>query len=452
MSRRRFIKTALQGLPIAFLPTAIFSACGKLIEPLDNGKSVIIVGAGISGLAAAKHLKQKGFSVLVLESSEKTGGRLRTNRSLGFAFDEGASWIHGPNNNPITALANDAGANSFLTNDNDFIAYDLDGAQWPDSVYTQTENEYYNVLQTLMNSGAPNQSFQTVFENQYPQFIDNRLWRFILSTYLTFDTGDLDKLSSLYYDEGEVFGGKDRIITNGYDTITNFLAQSVEVYLNSPVTKIDYTSNKAVVTSNGSQHQADYVLVTVPLGVLKNNSIEFSPVLPSNKLNAIEKVGMGCVNKFVLTWETSFWDDTQYIAYTPEAKDKFNYFLNINKFSPNANALMTFAYADYARLTETMSDSQVISEIMAHLRDIYGTDIPEPTQMLRTKWGTNSNAFGAYSFTAVETKMTHFNDLAADINNTLFFAGEHTEVDYFSTAHGAYLSGIREANKIIELQ
>lgn len=193
------------------------------------------------------------------------------------------------------------------------------------------------------------------------------------------------------------------------------------------------------------------MVVTVPLGVLKSGNIEFVPALPSAKQNAIQKIGMNCVNKFLLTWDTAFWDNTQYICYTPEIKDKFNYFVNVKKFHPSVNALMTFAYADYARQTETMADAQLINEIMTHLRDIYGTNIPNPTNMLRTKWQANENSFGAYSYTAVGTEMKHFDDLAEEINDKLFFAGEHTEADYFSTAHGAYLSGIREANKIIEL-
>jgi monoamine oxidase len=160
---------------------------------------------------------------------------------------------------------------------------------------------------------------------------------------------------------------------------------------------------------------------------------------------------MNCVNKFLLTWNTAFWDDVHYISYTPEIRDKFNYFLNVRKFHPTANALMTFAYADYARQTETMTDAQIINEIMGHLKDIYGTGIPAPTVMVRTKWQTNENSFSAYSYTAVGTEMRHFDDLAEEINDKLFFAGEHTETDYFSTAHGAYLSGIREADKLIAL-
>jgi len=187
------------------------------------------------------------------------------------------------------------------------------------------------------------------------------------------------------------------------------------------------------------------------LGVLKSNTIQFVPTLPTAKQNAIQKVGMNCVNKFLLTWDTAFWDDVQYISYTPEIKDKFNYFVNVKKFHPTVNALMTFAYADYARQTETMTDAQIIDEIMSHLRDIYGNTIPNPTHLIRTKWQTNENSFGSYSFTAVGTEMQHYDDLAQEVNNKLFFAGEHTNADYFSTVHGAYLSGIREADKIINL-
>jgi monoamine oxidase len=160
---------------------------------------------------------------------------------------------------------------------------------------------------------------------------------------------------------------------------------------------------------------------------------------------------MNCVNKFLLIWDTAFWDDVQYISYTPTIKDKFNYFVNLKKVNPSINALMTFAYADYARQTETMTNAQIIDEIMIHLRDIYGNNIPNPNNILRTKWNSNENSFGAYSYTAVGTEMRHFDDLAEEINDKLFFGGEHTEADYFSTAHGAYLSGIREADKIIAL-
>jgi monoamine oxidase len=427
------------------------SACKKEAIVTPNGKTVIVIGAGISGLAAAKKLKENGFNVVVLESQNKIGGRLRTDRTLGLAFDEGASWIHGITGNPITALAQQAGMNTALTDDDSFLSYDVGGAVRSDAVFSQAEDELYTILKTMIKSGKVTQSFETVFKSLYPAKANDRLWKFFLSTYVTFDTGDLNNLSSLLYNEGEEFGGEERISTNGYDTIPNYLATGLTIQLNQRVTKIEYADTNVKVEHNATISEADYVLVTVPLGVLKNNSIQFTPALPIAKQNAIQKVGMNCVNKFLLTWNTAFWDDVHYISYTPEIRDKFNYFLNVRKFHPTANALMTFAYADYARQTETMTDAQIINEIMGHLKDIYGTGIPAPTVMVRTKWQTNENSFSAYSYTAVGTEMRHFDDLAEEINDKLFFAGEHTETDYFSTAHGAYLSGIREADKLIAL-
>lgn len=453
MQRRKFIKDTLTGLPILLLtPSILASSCNKddsAINPKD--KTVLVIGAGISGLAAAKKLKEKGFNVVVLEAQDKVGGRLKTKRSLGVAFDEGASWIHGTIGNPITALAQQAGMNTAFTDDDSRISYDIGGVLRSSTTYDNTETELYTILNSMMNSGNPSQSFETVFGSLHPTKINDRLWKYFLSTYVTFDTGDLDKLSSTLYNEGEEFDGEERIATNGYDTIPNYLANGLNIQLNQRVSKIDYTNTKIKITHNGDESEADYVVVTVPLGVLKSNSILFTPALPIAKQTAIQKVGMNCVNKFLLTWNTKFRDNEQYISYTPATKDKFNYFVNINKIDPSVNALMTFAYADYARQTETMTDVQIIDEIMIHLKDIYGNTIPNPTNMIRTKWHTNENSLGSYSYTAVETLMQHFDDLAEEVNDKLFFGGEHTEADYFSTAHGAYLSGIREADKIIAL-
>jgi monoamine oxidase len=453
MERRKFIKDTLTGLPILLLtPSILASSCSKDDETINpNDKTVLIIGAGISGLAAAKKLKEKGFNVIVLEAQDKVGGRLKTNRTLGIAFDEGASWIHGTNGNPITALAQQAGMNTVFTDDDSRISYDIGGVVRSATIYDNAENELYTILNSMMNSGNANQSFETIFNGLYPAKVNDRLWKFLLSTYVTFDTGDIDKLSSTIYNEGEEFDGEERIATNGYDTIPNYLATGINIQLNQRVSKIDYTNTKIKITHNGTESDADYVLVTVPLGVLKANTIQFIPSLPTKKQTAIQKIGMNCVNKFLLTWNTKFWDDEQYISYTPNIKDKFNYFVNVNKIDSNINALMTFSYADYARQTETMSDAQIIDEIMIHLKDIYGNSIPNPTNMIRTKWQTNENSFGAYSYTAVGTLIQHFDDIAEEVNDKLFFGGEHTEADYFSTAHGAYLSGIREAEKIIAL-
>lgn len=453
MQRRKFLKDTITGIPLLFLTPTLLASCGQEDDNINpNGRIVVVIGAGISGLAAAKKLKEKGFTVIVLESQEKVGGRMRTDRSLDVAFDEGASWIHGPSGNPITSLASQSGANTFLTSDDSVKVFDTNGTTYSDSVLTNAENQFNSALIAVRNAGTQTQSFQTVFNSLYPTQANNRLWKYLLSAYLEFNTGgDISKLSSKFFDDDEEFNGEDLIITNGFDKVTDFLAQGLDIRLNTRVTSINYTNTKSIINANGNNIEAHYVIVTVPLGVLKKNVISFTPALPTNKINAIANTNIGNVNKFLLVWNTPFWDtNLQYIGYTPDIKGKFNYYLNMKKFTP-LNGLITFALGDYATVTESMSDSQIINEIMLNLKSIYGNSIPNPTHFLRTKWGQNINAFGAYSYPTNGATSADFDIMASEVNNKLFFAGEHTERDYRGTVHGAYLSGIREADKIIDL-
>ena len=453
MQRRKFLKNTITGLPTLLLTPMLLASCEKEDENINNSnKVVVIIGGGISGLTAAKKLKEKGFTVIVVEAQEKVGGRMRTDRSLGVAFDEGASWIHGPNDNPITNLASQSGANTFLTSDESVKVFNTNGTVYSDTLLTSVENQFESALNAVRNTGNQTQSFQTVFNSLYPTNINNNLWKYMLSAYLEFNTGgDISKLSSKFFDDDEEFSGADVIITNGFDKVTNFLATNLDIRLNTRVSSIDYTNTKITVTTNSNTIEADYVIVSVPLGVLKSNAITFTPALPINKINAINNTNMGNVNKFLLLWDTPFWDtNLQYIGYTPDTKGKYNYFLNIKKFTPS-NGLMTFAFGDYATTTENMTDIQIINEIMIHLKSIYGNNIPNPTNFLRTKWGQNINSFGAYTYATNGSTSINFDTLAQELNNKLFFAGEHTERDYRGTVHGAYLSGLREAEKIINL-
>jgi monoamine oxidase len=452
MERRKFVKKTWAGLSLILMTPSLLTSCAEDDDIRPNGKTVVVIGAGISGLAAAKKLKQKGFTVVILEAQEKVGGRIRTDRSLGVAFDEGASWIHGSKGNLITNLAARSGANTFFTDDDNIGVFDIDGTAYSGNVLTNAENQFNDALDAVAKAGMVTQSFEQVFNSLYPAQANNRLWKYMLSAFLEFDTaGDISKLSSKYFYDDEQFGGEDVIVTNGYDKMTDFLAQGLNVRLNTRVSSVDYSTAKVKVVANGNVFEADYVIVSVPLGVLKNGAIAFSPALPNDKSTAISKTNMGNMNKFLLVWNTAFWDiNRQYIGYTPETKGKFNYFLNVKKFAP-INALMTFAFGDYATVTENMSDGSVVDEIMLHLKNIYGSNIPNPNGLLRTKWSQNINAYGAYSYATNGTTTADFDTLAKAVNNRLFFAGEHTSRDYRGTVHGAYLSGIREADKIINL-
>ncbi|MEY2904560.1 MAG: hypothetical protein RJA52_576, partial [Bacteroidota bacterium] len=167
MNRRKFIASGT-GL---FLASTILSACSKEdIEIIPNGKKVIVVGAGISGLAAAKKLREKGFEVLVLEADDRIGGRLKTTKVNGFDFDEGASWIHGPNGNPISEIAKNSGASTYTTDDESVKVFDKDGKIYSDKILSDAEDNFDSVMEDLPRFGQLNQSFKSVFENKYPQY------------------------------------------------------------------------------------------------------------------------------------------------------------------------------------------------------------------------------------------------------------------------------------------
>ncbi len=426
-------------------------ACAEKEEdPIDSDKKVLVVGAGIAGLAAAKYLHNRGVEVLVLEAQDKVGGRLRTDRSLGIAFDEGASWIHGPDGNPITELAESAGADTFLTDDESVTVFDIDGSEYSDKQLEVAEEEYNDILESF--GGSLNQSFQEAFYNNYPQYQNDRLWTYMLSAYLEFDIGGaIAQLSSQDFYDDEAFDGTDLLITNGYDKVANHLAQNLEVRLNTKVAAVDFSAELITVQAGQEVFEADYALLTVPLGVLKQEVIAFTPSLSQGIAQAVDSLQMGTVNKFLCTWDSAFWDtDLQYIGFTPETKGKFNYFMNLKKFS-DMNALMGFTFGEYSELTESMSDAQIVNEIMSHLKAIYGNDIPNPNDMLRTKWVSNEYSFGSYSFVAKGARSSSFEQFEQQIDDKLFFAGEHTSRDYRGTVHGAYLSGLREAEKIAQL-
>ncbi|MBL4652528.1 MAG: FAD-dependent oxidoreductase [Flavobacteriales bacterium] len=442
----------MKHLVIIVLSAFLLISCNKKYNKSND--TIIIIGAGMSGLAAAKELTENGVeNVIILEAQDRVGGRVRTDYSLGVAFDEGASWIHGPDGrNPITDLATSAGITTFLTDDDNAIVYNTDGTAYSDSYYAQQDSDFEDAIKAIENGGTQNQSFETVYSSLYSDKVNNAFWKFMLSSYIEFDTGgDISKLTSKYFYDDSSYSGDDVIVTNGYDKLPEMLAKNLDIRYNQKVTKIDYNkNNKIIVTASGQEFEADVVICTVPLGVLKKGVITFSPELSDEKQEAISQLEMGSINKFLLVWDTPFWDvDKQYIGYTPQEKGKFNFYLNMSKFT-SANALMTFAFGDYGKTTETMSDTEVIAKIMTHLRNMYGQTIPEPTDMLRTKWGSNEFTYGSYSFVTVGGSSEAYNTLAESVDDRLYFAGEHTSFKYRSTVHGAYNSGIDAASELLK--
>jgi len=117
----------------------------------------------------------------------------------------------------------------------------------------------------------------------------------------------------------------------------------------------------------------------------------------------------------------------------------------------NMPILLGFNAADRGRAIEAWSDEQIVASAMQTLRTIYGVSIPEPIDYQITRWATDPFSLGSYSYNPVGAVPRMRRELAAPLGKSVFFAGEASNEDYFGTAHGAYLSGLRAAKEILKI-
>ena len=290
-----------------------------------GAKRVAIIGAGFAGLGAA-HALSKDVEVTIFEARDRIGGRVWTNTDLGVPLDLGASWIHGPDDNPLSDLAKKTGTKTLFT--------DMDGGIWrgPNGTEPAAAPAWMEEVEIQTSMGT-----------------------------------DYETLALSTYWDGDGFGGGDWLFPKGYASLFPALAGDYETRLNTPVTQIDWADR---VILNG-EAEFDAVLVTVSLGVLKKAVINFAPALPGWKQTAIDKLGMGVLDKLYLKFDDVFWDkDAEWIVYaTPEVN---NYAVWLNLYPVNGQPILAgFVGGSAARLRAAKSDTQILREAEAALTDMY---------------------------------------------------------------------------------
>lgn len=265
------------------------------------------------------------------------------------------------------------------------------------------------------------------------------------------EASDVSDMSLFTWDHGEEFDGDERLFPNGYDEIAQRLAEGLDIKLEQVVKKIEYGEDGVTVTTEDDVLEADRVVVTLPIGVLRKGVVEFDPPLPDDRATAIKHIGAGVLNKVYLRFAAAFWkdDDTDWIGYIPEKKGEWEEYLNIYHYTGQP-ILLCFNAGEYGLAIEKLSDDEIVAAAMKTLRQMYGDDIPEPEAWLITRWGSDPFAYGSYSHAAPGATEEDFEALAEPVDDRLFFAGEATS-EYSATVHGAYLSGVREAERIAEL-
>ncbi len=195
---------------------------------------------------------------------------------------------------------------------------------------------------------------------------------------------------------------------------------------------------------------ADHVIVTVPLGVLKAGDIAFDPPMSLSKQRAIERLGMGLLNKHVLRFERVFWPDTAdwHIRIAAQKGHRCEWISPHN--AERAAILVAFTAADHADEVERLTDADALAQAVEVARLMFGTALPAPIAHQSTRWRSDALARGSYSFDAVGSSAVDGTTLASDEDGALFFAGEAASHLHPGTVHGALLSGEAAAARVVE--
>ncbi len=457
MHRRNFLK--IFGL---MLMASVNSACSEELQgytATSNKKRIVVIGAGLSGLAAAQELYRRGHEVIVVEARERIGGRIWTSSQWAdMPLDFGATWIHGPRGNPLTDLAEQINAKRFTTRYEKTVTYNTSGKPLSKAEEVRMEDLRTQVFGALKKAQGKDDdaSIRQVIKPLIHQFAESseayRFINFILSGAIEQEySGSVERLSAHWYDSAQEFDGDDVLFAQGFKVIPELLAQGLQIELGQVVKEIQWQRSPVRVMTQTTEFIADHVVVTLPLGVLQAKRVRFSPELPRSKQNAIAKLGMGVLNKCYLRFPNVFWRaDVDWLEYVSARHGEWTEWVSF-KQAANMPILLGFNAADRGRAIEAWSDEQIVASAMQTLRTIYGVSIPEPIDYQMTRWASDPFSLGSYSYNPVGAVPKMRQELAAPLAKSLFFAGEASNKDYFGTAHGAYLSGLRAAQEILKL-
>ncbi len=426
---------------------------GRVPSP-RGGRRVIVIGAGVAGLAAARDLSRSGHEVIVLEARDRLGGRVWTDRSFGIPIEMGANWIEGADDNPVRAIADEAGLAHTPSDFDDVALYDHRGrpvsaadARELDRDRDELVAEVEALSETLDEDISVRAAIDRVLAGERPDADETRALRWIESILLTATAEDLDRLSLLAFEEDESYAGEDHLVVPGYDGVPAFLARGLDIRLDQIVTRIAHDERGVEVVTAGSTLTADRAVVTLPLGVLKAGTVEFSPALPAAKQEAIRRLGFGVLDKIVMEFPSAFWPpDRHFVScITGEPNDPPT-FLDLRRVHQKP-VLVGFIGGSAARRLYPMDDAAAAALAMSTLRRVW-PKAPTPSRVRVTRWGADRFALGSYSHIVVDGTADDHDRLAEPVAGRLFFAGEATHRRFPGTVHGALLSGIRAAEAV----
>jgi monoamine oxidase len=394
---------------------------------------VAVIGAGAAGIGAVRRLGEAGsVSVLVLEARGRVGGRVHTIEPAGFPCDRGAEWLHSADRNPLSPIAQRLGFSvqrrppewiSRLRRSGESLEAEAD--------WIATREAHLRARKKAAREPA-DRSLASLL-------VPGGRWNELLDATSTWGNGaELDRVSVKDYSHYEDSGVNWRL-REGYGRLFEALAEGLPMALGTPVSCIDHNGRAIRLETARGTVTAARVIITVPTSILAAELLRFDPPLPDKTL-AAAGLPLGVDDKLFIALSGSFSGiepDTFLIGSTT-SRETMNY-----QVRPlDRPAIYCFFGGQWAAALEQEGEAGMFAFAASELARLFGNDIRRQIAPLAsTAWLQDPWARGSYSYALPG----HAGDraiLAAPVDDRLFFAGEACSRNFFSTAHGAYMTGI----------
>ncbi|MEZ4507087.1 MAG: NAD(P)/FAD-dependent oxidoreductase [Thermomicrobiales bacterium] len=404
---------------------------------------VAIIGAGAAGLGAAKALQAAGKSFVVFEAMDRSGGRAWTDTgTFGVPVDWGCHWLHSASINPMRQYADELGV--------DYLSHAVPwkvaqhGTVLNESKSDELFTELVRLYEVGLGAGAAGQdvALSDVVDTGSPaySFFESAIqaeWGFTPAQVSTLD-------AARYKDTDENFA-----VTNGYGALVQQVAAGVPVELNTTVQQVVLDGNGVRVVTDRGAVEASAVIVTVSTNVLARQLIAFEPGLPDWKLAAAAAVPLGSDNKVVLQIDRRALGIDEHCSVRipfPGAP-----WFNVQTLPFGRDIVSIYMGGPLsAELEASGSEAQIAAGIEA-MKSAFGSHIEAAIGALgASAWGLEPSILGAYG-AARPGEADLRADLAKPVEDRIFFCGEATHPHFFSTCHGAWMSGERAAAEAVAI-
>ncbi|XP_056164335.1 polyamine oxidase 1-like [Syzygium oleosum] len=430
--------------------------------------SVIIVGAGVSGIAAAKVLAENGVEdIVILEATDRIGGRMRKEAFGGVSVELGAGWIVGVGGkvpNPVWELAAKSSLRTCLSDFSHarYNIYDRSGKVFPREVAADSYRKAVDsATEKSRNQQETDGGDYFSGATEPPSTAKTPLELAIDFVLHDYEMPEAQPIPTyLDYGEGEYLVADER----GYEELVRKMAHDFLVtsegkildsrlQLNKVVREIQHSSSGVTITTeDGYVYSANYAILSVSIGVLKSDLISFRPSMPRWKMEAIEKLDVTVYTKIYLKFPEKFWPcgpGKEFFMYAHERRGYYTFWQHMEDAYPGSNILVVTLTNGESKRVESRSDEETLKEAMEVLRDMFGPNIPNATDILVPRWLNDKFQRCSYSKYPVISNHQVVQSIKASVGR-IFFTGEHTSERFSGYVHGGYLAGIDTSKALLE--